>query len=79
MVVTDSVWQADRPFILRQLRADLSTSANLGQTARYRILVEEDVQLNAALDLFPQATKLMSLSLGEPAKVAKPERTGGKR
>jgi len=79
VVVTDSVWQADRPFILRQLRADLSTSANLGQTARYRILVEEDVQLNAALDLFPQATKLMSLSLGEPAKVAKPERTGGKR
>jgi carboxyl-terminal processing protease len=79
VVVTDSVWQADRPFILRQLRADLSTSANLGQTARYRILVENDVQLNAALDLFPQATKLMSLSLGGPAKAVKPARTGGKR
>ena len=79
VVVTDSVWQADRPFILRQLRADLSTSANLGQTARYRILVEEDTQLNAALDLFPQATKLMSLSLGEPAKAVKPARTGVKR
>lgn len=72
VVVTDSVWQADRPFILRQLRADLSTSANLGQTARYRVLVEDDVQLNAALDLFPQATKLMSLSLGEPVKAVKP-------
>jgi carboxyl-terminal processing protease len=79
VVVTDSVWQADRPFILRQLRADLSTSANLGQAARYRILVENDVQLNAALDLFPQATKLMSLSLGGPAKAVKPARTGGKR
>jgi len=79
VVVTDSVWQADRPFILRQLRADLSTSANLGQTARYRILVEEDVQLKAALDLFPQATKLMSLSLGEPAKAVKRARAGAKR
>jgi len=79
VVVTDSVWQADRLFILRQLRADLSTSANLGQTTRYRILVENDVQLNAALDLFPQATRLMSLSLGEPAKAVKPARTGGKR
>jgi carboxyl-terminal processing protease len=79
VVVTDSVWQADRPFILRQLRADLSTSANLGQTARYRILVEDDVQLNAALDLFPQATKLMSLALGKPEKAARPARTGGRR
>ncbi len=79
VTVSDSVWQADRPFILRQLRADLSTSANLGQTARYRILVENDVQLNAALDLFPQATKLLSLSLAPPAKAARPARTGGKR
>jgi carboxyl-terminal processing protease len=69
--VTDSVWTADRPFILRQLRADLATSANLGQTVRYRILTEDDNQLNAALDLFPQATKVMSLSLGEPPKNAR--------
>jgi carboxyl-terminal processing protease len=79
VAVSDSVWQADRPFILRQLRADLATSANLGQTVRYRILVEDDVQLNAALGLFSQATKLMSLSLGEPAKAVKPARTGVKR
>ena len=69
VIVTDSVWKADRPFMLRQLRMDLTTSANLGQAARYRILVEEDSQLNAALDLFPQATKLMSLS--EPPKADK--------
>jgi len=75
--VSDSVWQADRSFILRQLRADLATSANLGQTARYRILVEDDSQLNAAVELFPQATKLMSLSAGEPAKAGKRSRPVG--
>jgi carboxyl-terminal processing protease len=79
VTVSDSVWQADRPFILRQLRADLATAANLGQTARYRILVENDLQLNAALDLFPQAARLMSLSLGEPAKGVKPARPRGRR
>ena len=62
VVVTDSVWQADRAFILWELRMDLATAANLGQAARYRILVEDDVQLKAALDLFPQAAKLMSLA-----------------
>jgi carboxyl-terminal processing protease len=66
--VSDSVWQTDREFILRQLRADLATAAGLGPTARYRILVEDDEQLNAALDLFPQATRLMSHSLVEPSK-----------
>lgn len=70
--LTDSLWTADRPFILRQLRADLATSAKLGPTARYKILVEEDVQLNAALELFPQATKLMSLSV-------ETEKSGGLR
>jgi len=71
LTLSDSVWTADRPFILRQLRADLATSANLGQTARYRILVEDDTQLNAALDLFPQAAKVMSLSLGPAPKTGR--------
>ena len=62
VVVSDSVWQADRDFILWELRMDLATAANLGQTARYRILVEEDVQLAAALDQFPQAEKIMALA-----------------
>jgi len=76
VVVTDSVWTADRDFVLWELRMDLATAANLGQAARYRILVEDDVQLNAALDLFPQAAKLMSLAHDGGAK---PERRSTKR
>ncbi len=76
VAVSDSVWQADRDFILWELRMDLATAASLGQAARYRILVEDDVQLNAALDLFPRAAKLMSLAQdgGE-----KPARKNAKR
>jgi len=71
VTVGDSVWTADREFILRQLRADLATSANLGRTVRYRILTEDDTQLNAALELFPQATRLMTMSVGEAVKTEK--------
>ncbi len=59
MTVTDSVWTADRSFMLRQARAELA-SITLGQLERYKILVEDDTQLNAALDLFPRASKLLS-------------------
>ncbi len=59
VAMTDSVWTADRPFILRQLRAEFA-SATVGATERYRILVEDDPQLNQGLDLFPRAAKLMS-------------------
>jgi carboxyl-terminal processing protease len=62
VVVSDSVWQADRDFVLWELRMDLATAASLGQAARYRILVEDDVQLTAALDQFPQAEKIMALA-----------------
>lgn len=61
VAITDSVWKADHDFMLRQTRAELA-SATLGSTERYRILVEDDTQLQAALDLFPRASKLMSLS-----------------
>ena len=64
VTVSDSVWTADRPFMLRQVRAELA-SATLGQLERYKILVEDDTQLNAALDLFPRASKLMSLASGD--------------
>ena len=64
VALTDSVWQADRPFMLRQVRAELA-SATLGQLYRYRILVEDDTQLNAALELFPRASRLMSLATPE--------------
>jgi hypothetical protein len=60
------VWQADRPFMLRQVRAELaSATPTLGQLYRYRILVEDDTQLNAALDLFPRASRLMSMATTE--------------
>lgn len=62
VTLADSVWAADRDFLLRQVRAELA-SATLGSTERYKIAVEDDVQLNAALDLFPRASKLMSASL----------------
>jgi len=66
VALSDSVWQADRPFMLRQVRAELA-SATVGQLERYKILVEDDSQLNAALELFPRASKLMSLAQPETA------------
>ncbi|TMQ49682.1 MAG: S41 family peptidase [Candidatus Eisenbacteria bacterium] len=71
VAISDSIWQADRPFILRQLRSELALAANLGQTERYKILVEDDTQLQAALDLFPRASKLMSQAM-EPTKHGRP-------
>jgi carboxyl-terminal processing protease len=57
--VNDSVWQADRPFMLQQVRSEIA-AATIGRTERYKILVEDDPQMLAALDLFPQASSLMS-------------------
>jgi carboxyl-terminal processing protease len=68
VALTDSIWQADRPFILRQLRSELALAANLGQTERYKILVEDDTQLQASLDLFPRASKLMSQAVEPPKR-----------
>ena len=58
-VAVDSVWTTDRPFMVQQIRAELA-SATTGSLDRYRILIEDDPQLNAALELFPQASKLLS-------------------
>ena len=59
ITISDSTWTAERPFVVRQVRAELA-SATLGSLDRYRIAVEDDSQLNAALDLFPRAQKLMA-------------------
>lgn len=59
VAVTDSVWKADRPFMLRQVRMEIA-NATMGPTERYKILTEDDTQLRQALDLFPRASKLMS-------------------
>jgi carboxyl-terminal processing protease len=60
VTLSDSVWTAERPFLLRQVRAELA-SATLGSLDRYRIAVEDDPQLNAALELFPKAQQLMAM------------------
>jgi carboxyl-terminal processing protease len=72
VAMTDSIWQADRPFILRQLRSELALAANLGQLERYKILVEDDSQLQGALELFPRASKLMSQAVEPPNKRGRP-------
>ena len=66
IVMTDSTWTAEKPFMIRQVRAELA-SAQLGALDRYKIAVEDDPQLNAALELFPRAQKLMATA-ALPAK-----------
>ena len=67
VAVTDSVWKAERPFMLHQVRAELA-NATLGTLERYKILVEDDTQLQAALELFPRASKLLSQSVTDDAR-----------
>ena len=55
----DSTWTAEKPFAVHQLRAELAQQT-LGGLERYKIAVEEDTQLAKALELFPQAQKLMA-------------------
>ena len=61
-VAVDSVWTTDRPFMTQQIRAELA-SATFGSLERYRILVEDDPQILSAIDLFPQASKLLAGNL----------------
>jgi carboxyl-terminal processing protease len=66
--VSDSLWQADRGFMVRQVRMEIANET-LGPLERYKIFVEDDTQLQAALELFPRASKLMSQALeATPAK-----------
>jgi carboxyl-terminal processing protease len=55
----DSTWNAEKPFAVHQLRAELAQQT-MGGLERYKIAVEEDSQLAKALELFPQAQKLMA-------------------
>jgi len=59
VAVTDSVWQADREFMLHQVRMELA-NLTLGPLERYRIFSEIDNQMQSALELFPRASKLLS-------------------
>jgi carboxyl-terminal processing protease len=59
VAMNDSTWKAEEGFMRQQARAELAAAA-LGPLERYKILVEDDPQLNAGLDLFPRAGKLMA-------------------
>lgn len=81
-VAVDSVWTSDRPFMIQQIRSELA-SATLGSLERYRILVEDDPQLNTALELFPQAGKLLAGNFdavggksGRPIRIRSTETAG---
>ncbi len=74
VTISDSVWTADRPFMLLQVRAELASAALKSSPEAYKIRVEDDSQLQQALELFPQAARLMSGVIDEPRKVATPTR-----
>jgi len=67
VTMTDSLWQAEKPFMQRQVRVELA-GATLGPIERYKVLIEEDTQLTAALDLFPQANALLSGNFDQAKK-----------
>ena len=70
VAVSDSVWKADRPFMLHQVRMELANLALKvdAPLERYKIFTEIDTQLQAALELFPRASKLLSRAMDEPAR-----------
>src|SRR5437773_12248973 len=74
--VSDSAWQADRPFMLQQVRSEIA-AATIGRVERYKILVEDDPQMLAALNLFPQASSLMSRVMDDGKPHAAPRRQNG--
>jgi carboxyl-terminal processing protease len=64
VTMNDSIWAAEKEFMHRQIRTELA-GATLGSLDRYKILLEDDSQLNAALELFPRASALMAGNFGE--------------
>jgi carboxyl-terminal processing protease len=72
VTLTDSLWKAEQPFMLRQVRGEVASEA-LGAQERYRILVEDDTQLQSALEMFAKASKLlMSSTLDESKRASHP-------
>jgi carboxyl-terminal processing protease len=71
--MSDSTWTAERPFAIHQLRMELAQET-LGSLERYKIAVEEDTQLSQALELFPQAQKLMAGGALDTSKAPKTRR-----
>ncbi len=68
VTMNDSTFAAEKDFMIHQVRAELA-SAQFGALERYRIAIEDDAQLNSALELFPRAQKLMAeAAQGQPKK-----------
>jgi carboxyl-terminal processing protease len=65
--MSDSLWNAEKPFIQRQVRVELA-GATLGAVERYKVVIEEDTQLTAALGLFPRASALLAGNFDEAMK-----------
>jgi carboxyl-terminal processing protease len=74
VTMNDSLWNAEKPFMQRQVRVELA-GATLGPIERYKVLIEEDTQLTAALDLFPQASALLAGNYDEAKKGTSPKKT----
>jgi carboxyl-terminal processing protease len=62
VAIDDSSWTADSDFMLNQVRGEIASATN-GQQERYKVLIENDTQLNAALQEFGKASQLMSQAL----------------
>ena len=58
--------------MLEQMRAEIA-AATLNRTERYKILVEDDPQMVAAIDLFPRASKLMSMATDDTSEETTPK------
>lgn len=57
--IGDEDWAAEREYVSRRLKAEIA-GALFGLEARYRVDITGDRQLQQALDLFPEASKLLS-------------------
>ena len=59
--LTPAQIDAETPYVSRRIKAEVASNL-YGLVARYRIDAEGDGQLQKALDLFPQARKLLASS-----------------
>jgi len=59
--VTDDDWKKEIPYVSRRLKAEMGGNL-FGVDARYRVDITGDRQLQKALELFPEASKLLSQS-----------------
>jgi carboxyl-terminal processing protease len=68
--LADSVWTGEREYVARRLKAEIAGNL-FGLDARYRVDITGDRQLQRALELFPDAAKLLSSAGPSPRKPGK--------